>query len=239
MLPLWMVALGAMFGVVIGKEVFGGTGRNLFNPAITGRCFLAISYPVAMSSGWVLPGGGATGRFFHYVAASNIDALTKATPLGLLKQGMPTDALSLFAGNHAGCIGETCGLAIIAGGLFLLWTRVANWRIVLSILLSVFALAGIFHQINPHSFAPPLFHIGVGGLLLGAFFMATDPVTSSATNAGRWFYGAIIGIVTVLIRNFSGYVEGVMFAILVGNTVAPLIDEIVYKLMLKRLADET
>jgi Na(+)-translocating NADH:ubiquinone oxidoreductase B subunit len=237
-LPLWMVALGVLFGVIIGKELFGGTGRNLFNPAVAGRCFLALGYPVAMSSGWVVPGTGLTGRLFEYVSASTVDAITKATPLGLEKQGMLTDILPLFFGNVAGCIGETSGIAIIAGGLFLVWTRVANWRIVVSILLFSLLMAGILHHVNPHSCAPALWHIGAGGLLFGAFFMATDPVTCPATNAGKWVFGAIVGIVTILIRCFSGYVEGVMFAILIGNTVAPLLDDMVYKIQMKRLANE-
>jgi Na+-transporting NADH:ubiquinone oxidoreductase subunit B/electron transport complex protein RnfD len=237
-LPLWMVALGVLFGVVVGKELFGGTGRNLFNPAIAGRCFLGLGYPVAMSSGWVIPGAGPVGRLFQYVSASTVDAISKATPLGLVKQGTLTDILPLFVGNVSGCIGETSGIAIIAGGLFLLWTRVANWRTVVSVLTFSFLMAEILHNVNPHACAPALWHLGAGGLLFGAFFMATDPVTCPATNAGKWIFGAIVGIVTILIRCFSGYVEGVMFAILIGNTVSPLLDEMVYKIQMKRLANE-
>ncbi len=237
-LPLWMVGLGVLFGVIMGKELFGGTGRNLFNPAVAGRCFLAVSYPVAMSSGWIVPGSGLAGRLTEYVSANSLDAISKATPLGLLKQGIHTDILPLFMGNVSGCIGETSGIAIVAGGLFLLMTRIASWRTVASVLVSAFVMAGILHYVNPTLFVPALWHIGAGGLLFGAFFMATDPVTSPATNTGKWFYGAIIGVVTILIRNFSGYVEGVMFAILLGNIASPLIDEIVYKIQMKRLENE-
>lgn len=238
-LPLWMVAFGVLFGVVIGKEIFGGTGRNLFNPAIAGRCFLALGYPVAMSSGWIIPGSGLAGRFFEFVSVSRLDAITQATPLGMAKQGTLTELVHLFMGNTTGCIGETSGFAIIAGGLVLITTRVASWRIIGSVLISALLMEGVLHHVNPQVFAPALWHLGAGGLLFGAVFMATDPVTSPATNAGKWIYGSIIGVVTILIRNFSGYVEGVMFAILLGNTVSPLLDEIVYKIKMKRLANET
>jgi Na+-transporting NADH:ubiquinone oxidoreductase subunit B/electron transport complex protein RnfD len=237
-LPLWMVAAGIAFGVIIGKELFGGTGRNLYNPALVGRCFLFLGYPVALSSGWVVPGTGLTGRLLHYVDASKIDAITKATPLGLAKQGTWESISHLFLGNVAGSIGETSGLAILAGGLFLCLTKVANWRTVAGILLGTVLLQSALHQTMPTSTGSALWHIGAGGLLFGAFFMATDPVTSPATNVGKWIYGFLIGVVTILIRNFSGYVEGMMFAILFGNTIAPLIDQVVYSQQLRTLSYE-
>jgi len=237
-LPLWMVAVGVIFGVLVGKEVFGGTGRNVFNPAIVGRCFLALAYPAAMSSHWVKPGQQLGGRLLEYVSASNLDAVSTATPLVSAKQGELAALSHLVIGSVPGSVGETSGMAIILGGVFLLLTRVANWRTVASILGSAFVFAGILHHVNPQQYAPALWHLFAGGLLLGAFFMATDPVTSPATNAGKWFYGTMIGITTILIRNFSGYVEGVMFAILLGNIVAPILDEIVYAVRIRRLASE-
>ena len=237
-LPLWMVGVGVAFGVFAGKELFGGTGRNIFNPAIVGRCFLALAYPVAMSGDGTISGSGLTGRMLQYVTTSNVDAVSRATPLVLAKQGNLVDITHMLLGDTSGSLGETSAIAIILGGLFLLLTRVANWRTVMSILGSTAVMAGIFHHSNPERFAPALWHLCAGGLLFGAFFMATDPVTGPVTNAGKWVYGIIIGVVTILIRNFTGYVEGVMFAILLGNIIAPILDEIVITIRLRRLACE-
>ena len=237
-LPLWMVAAGVAFGVFMGKELFGGTGRNVFNPALVGRCFLALAYPVPMSGNWTKPSYELAGRLFQYVGGSNVDAVSSATPLVLAKQGELVSVSHMFLGSVSGSIGETSAVAIIFGGVFLLITRVANWRTVVSIIGSCVLFAGILHQISAERFAPAVWHLCAGGLLFGAFFMATDPVTSPATSGGKWVYGAIIGIATLLIRNFTGYVEGVMFAILLGNIVAPILDEVVLQLRLRRLRSE-
>ncbi len=239
-LPPWLVGLGVAFGVFIGKELFGGTGRNVFNPALVGRCFLALAYPAKMSANWLKPSHDLAGRLFSYVDASNIDALSSATPLVLAKQGPEhLESLShLLFGSVSGSAGETSAIAIILGGVFLLLTRVANWRTVASILGSFVLLAGALHHVQPERFGPALWHLFAGGLLFGAFFMATDPVTSPTTNAAKWLYGIIIGTTTVLIRNFTGYVEGVTFAILLGNITAPILDEIVFKFRFRRLASE-
>lgn len=234
-LPLWMVGLGVVFGVFVGKELFGGTGRNIFNPAIVGRCFLALAYPAAMSGNWIRAGSVWPGRILEYVTASNVDAVSTATPLVLAKQGQLINLSDLLLGNVSGSMGETSAIAIILGGVFLLLTKVANWRTVVSILGSAAALAGALHWAQPDRFAPAFWHLCAGSLLFGAFYMATDPVTGPVTNAGKWFYGIIIGLITVLIRNFTGYVEGVMFAILLGNIAAPIIDEVVIKVRLGRL----
>lgn len=235
-LPLWMVAVGVAFGVLVGKEVFGGTGRNPFNPALVGRCFLAIAYPLEMSNTWIAPGGGLTGRLAQYVGASASDAVSSATPLTSAKQGVFEPLANLFWGNVTGSIGETSALAVIAGGLFLLATRVANWRTVAGVLGSFALLGFAAHKFLPGTFAGPVsWHLLAGGLLFGAFFMATDPVTSPITNGGKWAYGILIGVLTLLIRNLTGYVEGVMFAILLGNIVAPILDEITIRVRLRRL----
>jgi Na(+)-translocating NADH:ubiquinone oxidoreductase B subunit len=233
--PLWMVAVGVAFGVLVGKEIFGGTGRNLFNPALVGRCFLAIGYPVAMSSNWVTPGKGLMGRLLQYVDASSVDALSSATPLVAAKQGDFAGLQELLLGNVSGSIGETSAIAIIAGGVFLLFTKVANWRTVAGILVSFFALGAVLATARPENFGPVGWHLLAGGLLFGAFFMATDPVTSPHTNGGKWCYGCIIGVATLLIRNLTGYVEGMMFAILLGNIVAPILDEVVVRFRLRRM----
>lgn len=238
LLPLWMVALGVAFGVFIGKELFGGTGRNVFNPALVGRCFLSLAYPKTMAASYLEPSRALAGRLLTYVDASNVDAISSATPLALAKQGEFGSLSHLFLGSVSGSAGETSAIAIILGGVFLLLTRVANWRTVVSILGSFALLGGILHYANPQAVGPVLWHLCAGGLLFGAFFMATDPVTSPTSNAGKWIYGIVIGAVTVLIRNFTGYVEGVTFAILLGNIVAPILDEIIVAVRIRRLASE-
>ncbi len=236
--PLWIVAVGVVFGVFVGKELFGGTGRNVFNPALVGRCFLALAYPAQMASSWIKPGTGVTGRMLEYVTSANVDAVSSATPLVLAGKGEFASLLNMFIGNVSGSMGETSTIAIILGGVFLLITRVANWRTVAGILGSFFLLATVLHNSDPERFGPPVWHMCAGGLMFGAFFMATDPVSGPVTNVAKWFYGIIIGVVTVLIRNFAGFVEGVTFAILLGNIMAPILDEIFVKIRLRSLANE-
>jgi len=178
------------------------------------------------------------GRLLTYIDASNIDAVSSATPLALAKQGEFSSLSHLFLGSVSGSAGETSAIAIILGGVFLLLTRVANWRTVVSILGSFALLGGLLHYAQPETVGPVLWHLCAGGLLFGAFFMATDPVTSPTTNAAKWLYGITIGTATVLIRNFTGYVEGVTFAILLGNIVAPILDEIVIGVRIRRLRSE-
>ncbi len=239
-LPLWMVGVGVAFGVVVGKELFGGTGRNVFNPALVGRCFLAIGYPVAMSANWIKPGSGALGRVAQYVDASQTDAISSATPLVLMKQGAlnQVHVLDLLLGTTSGSAGETSALAVVLGGLFLLATGVAAWQTVAAILGSFALLGACLHHLDPATFGQPLLHLLSGGLLFGAFFMATDPVTCPTTQEGKWAYGILIGVVTVLIRNLTGYVEGMMFAILLGNICAPLLDHVAIRIRLRRLQHE-
>ncbi len=237
-LPLWMVAVGIAFGVLVGKELFGGTGRNPFNPALVGRCFLALGYPVAMSSNWLKAGQGLLGRLTQYVDASHLDAVSVATPLVVGKQREWVSLSGLFFGQVSGSVGETSALAVLLGGVFLLVTGVGNWRTVVGILASSTLLAAVLHRAQPEAFASVTWYLCAGGLLFGAFFMATDPITSPITNGGKWIYGTLIGVVTLLIRNFTGYVEGVMFAILLGNIAAPILDEVVFRLRLWRLQHE-
>jgi Na(+)-translocating NADH:ubiquinone oxidoreductase B subunit len=237
-LPFWAVAVGTAFGVIVGKELFGGTGRNLFNPALVARCFLALSYAKVMVVSYLKPGVGALGNLTRYVSVGTVDAVSSATPLGAAKGGTFEPVRDLLWGNVSGSAGETSAVAIIAGGLFLMLTRVGNWRTVAAILGSFAGLGAILHHLLPGSFGPVGWHMLAGGLLFGAFFMATDPVTSPATNGGKWMYGIIIGLKTLLIRHLTGYVEGMVFAILLGNIAAPVLDEVVIQLRLRRLAHE-
>ncbi len=215
--PLWVVAVGVVFGVLFGKEMFGGTGRNIFNPALVGRLFITIAFPAIMTTNWQVP---------------FTDTITTATPLAVYKTtGSMASISDLFIGKTAGSMGETCRIAVIIGGLLLIFTKVSNWRIPISYVGSVFVFAAIGNRLAPGSIAPPVFQVLTGGLLFGALFMATDPVTSPFTRVGKYIFGILCGILTVLIRSFSGFVEGVMFSIVIMNALAPLIDHIV--LMLK------
>ena len=237
-LPLWMVAVGIVFGTLVGKEVFGGTGRNLFNPALVGRCFLAFGYPAAMTGTWLEPGGGGWGQLFSRFSVGVPDGVTSATPLVLAKGGTLVSTFDLFLGRIAGSAGETSALAILLGGLFLVLVGVASWRTVLGILVSFVALGAVLHGTHPSAVNPVGFNLLSGGILFGAFFMATDPVTGPVTQSGKWAYGILIGATSMLIRSFSGYVEGVMFAILLGNICAPLMDEAVIRFRIRGYARE-
>ncbi len=236
-LPLWLVAVGVIFGVLVGKEVFGGTGRNLFNPALVGRVFLALGYPALMTSTWVAPAAGGWGRLAPF-RLDVVDAVSAATPLVAAKSGTLAAPLDLFLGRVTGSAGETSALAIVLGGLFLLTVGVANWRTVVALLGSFAALNALLRAAAPAAVNPVWFNLLSGGLMLGAFFMATDPVSSPVTRSAKWAYGAIIGVTALLIRSFSGFVEGVMFAILLGNIFAPLFDEMVIRGRMRRYARE-
>ncbi len=216
-LSLEFAIIGAVVAIAIGKQVFGGLGYNIFNPALVGRAFLQTAFPVAMTT-WIPP------------AALKIQTATFATPLGNLRfqdaiaEGTLTPLKDLFIGNVGGCLGETSAFVLILGGLFLLSRRVIDWRIPLGILLSLTAFTGAFWLANPEKYASPLFHILAGGLLIGAFFMATDMVTSPITPLGTWIYALGIGIVIGLIRLFGGFAEGVMYSILFMNAFVPLLN---------------
>lgn len=231
--PLWVVAVGVMFGVIFGKEVFGGTGRNIFNPAIVGRVFLTIAFPNIMTMNWQMPFNKGLGGFIHF--QNTVDAVTRATPLVLFKnQGIITSYSNLMFGQSAGCIGETFRIGIIAGGLFLIAMRIVDWRLPLAYLATVFVFPFLSNNMLHTQFAWGGFQLLSGGLLLGAFFMATDPVTSPFTKPGRWIAGFLLGFLTVLIRGLSGYVEGVMFSILLINAFTPLIDTMLLKIRYKK-----
>lgn len=231
--PLWIVAVGVMFGVFFGKEVFGGTGRNIFNPAIVGRIFLSIAFPKIMTVNWYQPFSGGLGGFLHY--QNSVDAITTATPLALFKnQAAITSYADLFFGFCSGSVGETFRIGLIAGGLFLIFTKIVDWRIPLAYLGTVAVFPYISNHLFHTQFAPALFQMLSGGLLLGAFFMATDPVTSPFTKPGRWIGGILLGVLTVLIRGLSGYTEGVMFSILLVNAFGPLVDTVVLKVRYRK-----
>ena len=223
-IPFWMAALGVIFGVIFGKEVFGGTGRNIFNPAIVGRVFLSVAFPKEMSADWLLPLNQGLGGWLRYSA----DSVTQATPLAAFKnENIIANWLDLFLGSGPGCIGETFRIGIVLGGIFLVLAKISNWRLPLSAFLSLALFSGLGSHFFPQKVAPALFQLSSGGLMLGVFFMLTDPVTSPFTKAGKWIGGILFGFLVVLIRGFSGYMEGVMFSILLVNVFTPLIDRMV------------
>ncbi|MFH0926931.1 MAG: RnfABCDGE type electron transport complex subunit D [bacterium] len=214
--PWWMVAIGAFMAIFVGKQVFGGLGHNIFNPALVGRAILLVSWPAQMTR-WSNPG-----RFL-------VDAISGATPLGLLKtQGVLSvkdiSFLTLFIGNKRGCIGEVSIILLLTGAIYLLYKGHISWHIPLSYIFSIILFTGIFWLINPIKYAPPLFHLLTGGLILGAFFMATDMVTTPVTSKGMIIFGTGCGILTGIFRLFSVYPEGVTFAILIMNSITPLIN---------------
>jgi electron transport complex protein RnfD len=226
-LPLWMAFLGGAFGIGFGKLVWGGLGQNVFNPALVGRAFLQAAFPVAITT-WPTPGGSfwaMKGDLFAFpFTHPNPDAITSATPLGLLKfEGKGTELMNLVMGTTGGSVGETAALVILAGGLFLAWKRYLNWRIPLSIVLTVALFSAVLHLIDAHR-PDALFMLFSGGLMLGAVYMATDLVTSPVTNLGRWVFGAGIGVLIVVIRVWGGLPEGVMYAILFMNALVPFIN---------------
>ncbi|MEO7962389.1 MAG: RnfABCDGE type electron transport complex subunit D [Gemmatimonadaceae bacterium] len=225
--PLWMTALGAAFAIVFGKQIWGGLGQNVFNPALVGRAFLQAAFPVAITT-WPSPGGSfwtLRGDLFAIPLTHPVtNAITSATPLGLLKfEGKGTAITDLIIGTTGGSIGETAGVVIMAGGIYLAWKGYLNWRAPVSILITVAALTSILHLLNP---ARPTasFMLFSGGLMLGAIYMATDMVTTPITNRGRLVFGFGVGLLVVVIRIWGGLPEGVMYAILFMNALTPFIN---------------
>lgn len=232
-IPLWLVALGISFGVVLGKEVFGGTGKNFINPALAGRAFLFFAYPAFISGDavWNVVDGYAGATALSQAAAGGVQAL-------------PAHGLSwmdAFLGFMPGSVGETSTLAILLGGGALLVMRIAAWRIVAGVMLGMVALSTLFNWIgsasNPMFAMPWYWHLVLGGYAFGMMFMATDPVSAAMTNAGKWTFGILIGVMVVMIRVINpAFPEGMMLAILFGNLFAPLIDYFVMQANIKRRA---
>lgn len=238
LLPWWMVIIGTLFAIILAKQLYGGLGQNPFNPAMVGYVILLISFPKEMTS-WLPPAGleGATLTLstaaeviFGTAAPTLVDSLSGATPLGALKadllQGLTLhESLQQIPGGIlAGPGWELINLAFLLGGTILILTRTISWHIPLSVLAGLGGMALIFHAIDPDSYATPLYHLLSGGIMLGAFFIATDPVTASTTPAGRIWFGAGIGVLDYIIRTWGGYPDAVAFSVLLMNMFAPLID---------------
>ncbi|MBE0422980.1 MAG: NADH:ubiquinone reductase (Na(+)-transporting) subunit B [Lutibacter sp.] len=256
-IPLWMLSVAVIFGVVIGKEIFGGTGMNILNPALTIRAFLFFAYPTWMSGDkvWV---GGAVERANEMAAGADVAAVSGETILGSLAQGKEVaySVYDMFFGFIPGSVGETSTLLILLAGIFLIFTKIASWRIMLSSVIGALLMGLLFNGVvnagwisegsRFYSLMSTEFwhHLIIGGFAFGVVFMATDPVTGSQTNKGKWIYGFLIGFISILIRVFNpAYPEGVMLAILLMNVFAPTIDHYVVqgnvKGRLKRLKAKT
>jgi electron transport complex protein RnfD len=228
-IPAWMAFLGGVFGIGAGKVIFGGLGQNVFNPALLGRAFLQAAFPASLTtwpaqpeSWWALRGPNLA---WPLMTGSAPDVTTEATPLGLMKfEGQGTELADLLLGTTGGSLGETAGVLILVCGLYLAARNFLNWRIPVSVLLSVALLSGIFFLIDPVRYPSPMFMLFSGGLMIGAWYMATDMVTSPVTNMGAWVFGIGIGVLVVLIRIWGGLPEGVMYAILFMNALVPFIN---------------
>ena len=221
-IPLWIVVIGALFAIGVVKMTFGGLGCNLFNPALAGRAFLLISFPVQMTT-WPVPGQGFL----------TLDATTGATPLATMKliakgeasmSDLSNSLTDMLLGNTGGCLGEVCAIAILIGLVYLLVKKIITWHIPVSILVTVAVFSGLLNLANPTTYVAPQYELLSGGLLLGAVFMATDYVTSPMTHKGQLIYGVAIGFLTVVIRTWGAYPEGMSFAILIMNAFTPLIN---------------
>lgn len=244
-LPLWMAFLGGFVGIALGKVIWGGLGNNLFNPALLGRAFLLATFPIAMTT-WVQPTGD--GGFFSVYQGNlalpfmqaEVDGISSATPLGLMKFEQETTPLwNLAFGHVSGSLGETSGVLLLLGGIYLWLRRDLDWRLPISILLTVAVFSACLGLFDADRFPTPLFSVFSGGLLLGAIYMATDPVTSPVTPRGAWIFGIGVGVLVILIRVFGGLPEGVMYAILLMNAATPLIDRYTQPRVFGRGAEST
>lgn len=228
-LPAWIIIIGSLVAIGMGKMTFGGLGKNPFNPALVGRVFLLISFPVQMTS-WPIPKpifGGTTVT----------DAITGPTPLGIVKEGLDKglsvdqvmakvpDYADLLMGNMGGSLGEVSAIALLLGAVYLLFRKIISWHIPVAYLGSVIVFAGILHLVDPTYYVNPLFHLVTGGMILGVFYMATDMVTSPMSPLGMIIFGVGCGVITILIRVFGAYPEGVSFAILIMNAFVPLLNK--------------
>lgn len=229
-IPIWQIIIGSLVAIGIAKMTFGGLGNNPFNPALVGRCFMIVSFPADMTT-WPVP--------IKTAWIWNVDAITAATPLSIIKEGVNggesvaslmnkiPSYFDMFIGNVGGCIGEVSALAILIGGIYMIYKKIITWHIPVFYLGALFVFAGIFWAIDPSKYADPIFHILTGGVMLGAWFMATDMVTSPMSTKGQIIYAIGGGVICAAIRLFGSYPEGCSFSILIMNALVPLIDKYV------------
>lgn len=226
-IPYWISIVGIVFAVTFGKQIFGGFARNVFNPALVGRCFIYISFPAFMTSDWVQPFAGFPGGFAAWIP-NVVDATTQATPMTLTQLGekVPYSIWQLIAGNIPGSIGESSIILIVLAAIYLIYKKTASWQIMASTLVGMLGIESIFSLMGISNFANPLMAVFTGGFLFAAVFMATDPISAPSQANVKIIFGLLVGITASVIRNFSVFPEGVMFAILIVNSFVPLMDSI-------------
>jgi Na+-transporting NADH:ubiquinone oxidoreductase subunit B len=223
--PFWVAVVGIVAGVVFGKMIFGGFGQNVFNPAMVGRCFIYVTFPVQLTAQWFEPVPNASGGFGTWSVMP--DAVTAATPLQEMRQGMGVPLEDLFFGFTSGSLGETSAVLILLGGIYLLYTKAASYRLAFSCLLGGIALSGILHGLGAATVLPPLFSVLSGSFLFGTVFVVTEPISGPKTPIGQWIYGFMVGAITIALRGFSNFSEGIMFSILIMNAFVPILDRVV------------
>lgn len=230
-LPFWMAALGIIFGISFGKMVFGGFGQNVFNPAMAGRCFIYVTFPIQMTGQWAKPFWGGAGGFGAW--SVSIDSITSATPLTELREGSLYSVFQLFLGGSSGSMGETSALLILIGGAYILYKKAASWRLAGSMIIGGLLFNILFYALGDGPVSSPAYMLLSGSFLFGALFVVTEPISGAKTKPGQWIYGFLVGSLTVILRSFSNFSEGIMFSILIMNAFVPLIDQIIKALSAK------
>jgi Na+-transporting NADH:ubiquinone oxidoreductase subunit B len=229
-----MAVVGIVVGVALGKMVFGGFGQNVFNPAMVGRCFLYVTFPIEMTNQWASPAWGGAAGFGRW--SLSLDAVSQATPLVELKKGIPLPFENLFLGNTAGSLGETSALLILLGGIYLIYRKAAPWRLAVSCLIGGILLSSVLHGLGAAGVPSALVTLLSGSFLFGSIFVVTEPISGAKTLYGQWIYGFMVGGLTVVLRGFSNFPEGVMFSILIMNAFVPLIDQTVRRMQAAKKA---
>ncbi|MFC1825274.1 sigma-E processing peptidase SpoIIGA [Thermodesulfobacteriota bacterium] len=232
MTTFWMAAIGIIFGVAIGKMVFGGFGQNIFNPAMVGRCFIYVTFPKQMTNIWLEPMWGGFAGLVRW--SNSVDAVTKATPLISLKEGAALNWQDLFLGHIPGSLGETSAFLILLGGAYIIYKKAAPWRLALSCLLGGVLISSILFLSGSEVIPSPVHTLLAGSFLFGCAFVVTEPISGAKTNAGQWIYGSMIGGLTVILRGFSNFSEGIMFSVLIMNAFVPIMDQTIRQIQAKR-----
>jgi len=223
--PFWMVIVGILVGLAIGKMSFGGFGHNVFNPAMVGRCFLYVTFPIQLTNRWIEPMWGGAAGFTRW--SNTMDAITQATPLIALKDGASLPLRDLFFGRIPGSLGETSALLILLGGIYLVYKKAASWRLATPCLLGGMILSTLLHALGFETAAAPHLAVFAGSFLFGAVFVVTEPISGAKTKPGQWIYGFMVGGLTMVLRVFSNFSAGIMFSVLIMNAFVPLLDQTV------------
>ena len=233
-IPFWIAIVGIVVGVAIGKMMFGGFGQNVFNPAMVGRCFIYITFPLQMTNRWGEPIWGGWGGFSHWSAP--LDTVSRATPLVELRHGGLVAWKDLFLGHTSGSLGETSAVLILIGGIFIIAKKTASWRLALSCILGGIFSSGILRLAGFENIPSPVATLLAGSFLFGSFFVVTEPVSGAKTKPGQWIFGGMTGVLIVVLRGFSNFSEGVMFSVLIMNAFVPILDQTVGHLQMRKKA---